>query len=268
MRVYISADMEGVAGVNHRDETLEDKDEYKRFQEQMTREVVAACEGALAAGATDLLVKDAHNTGRNLLLGQLPESARVLRGWSGSPLMMVQGLEKDFAAVLMIGYHARANSAGNPLAHTMSSETVSWLSINGADASEFLLHAHAAAEFGVPVAFVSGDRGLCDEVAAVNPAIETVAVGEGVGDATIALHPDLVARHIREGVERVLRSDLEACHIPIPKRYDVELRFVKHQQAYKASHYPRVEQVDAHTIRFSAERFHHVLTMLMFTLGF
>ncbi|MBW1880227.1 MAG: M55 family metallopeptidase, partial [Deltaproteobacteria bacterium] len=260
--------IEGVAGITHFDETLKDKDDYKWFQGQMTREVVAACEGALLAGATEILIKDAYDTGRNLHLEQLPEMAKVLRGWGGSPLFMVQGLEKDFAAVLMVGYHSGAGGAGNPLAHTMSSQSISWMSVNGTNASEFLLHAHAAAELGVPVAFVSGDEGLCEEVGAVNPAIQTVAVSEGVGDSTISIHPDVAVRRIREGVERVLGGDLAACQLAVPERYEVELRFVKHTQAYKASHYPRVEQIDAHTIRFAADRFHHVLTMMMFTLGF
>ena len=85
MKVYISADIEGVAGITHWDETAKSKSEYQEFREQMTQEVIAACQGAFHAGATEVLINDAHHTGRNILISQLPEKARLIRGWSFHP---------------------------------------------------------------------------------------------------------------------------------------------------------------------------------------
>ena len=90
MKIYISADIEGVTGVTHWDETDLTKGEYNQFREQMTAEVVAACEGALEAGATEIWVKDAHDSARNIIAAKLPQAAKLIRGWSGHPFIMVQ----------------------------------------------------------------------------------------------------------------------------------------------------------------------------------
>ena len=121
MNVYISADIEGITGITHWDETEKtNPDDYIQYQDQMTKEVAAACEGALNAGATEILVKDAHDSGRNILADRLPEDVKLIRGWSGHPLCMVQELDESFDAAVFIGYHSRAGSDANPLAHSMS----------------------------------------------------------------------------------------------------------------------------------------------------
>ena len=119
MKVYISVDIEGVAGITHWDEATIGKPGYETFREQMTAEAAAACEGALAAGATGLLVKDAHSSGRNILPACLPESVQLIRSWSGDPLCMVEELDESFDAVAMVGYHSGAGFGGNPLAHVL-----------------------------------------------------------------------------------------------------------------------------------------------------
>src|SRR5258705_2267272 len=111
LKVYISADIEGVAGITDWEEARKAQPAYPEFREEMTSEVVADCEGAIAAGATDILIKDAHATGRNIIAARLPDCARLIRGWSGHPLCMVQELDDSFAAVLLLGYHSKAGSA-------------------------------------------------------------------------------------------------------------------------------------------------------------
>ncbi|MBN36183.1 MAG: hypothetical protein CMM46_15680 [Rhodospirillaceae bacterium] len=106
MKVYISVDIEGVAGITHWDEATIGQPGYETFRAQMTDGSAATCEGALAAGATDLLVKDAHSSGRNILPERLPEEARIIRAWSGNPLSMVEGVDEGFAAIAMVGYHS------------------------------------------------------------------------------------------------------------------------------------------------------------------
>ncbi|MBC8401034.1 MAG: M55 family metallopeptidase, partial [Candidatus Marinimicrobia bacterium] len=98
MKIYISADMEGICGSTNWDEANKDKGDYREFQQQMTAEVVAACEGALAVGADEIMIKDAHATGRNIIAAELPPKTQLIRGWSGHPYSMVQELDESFAA--------------------------------------------------------------------------------------------------------------------------------------------------------------------------
>src|SRR5512133_1123253 len=110
MKVYISADIEGITGTTVWDETEKKHPDYAEFQQQMTAEVSAACESCIQAGAEEVWVKDAHDSARNILAAQLPPQTRLLRGWSGHPYLMMEGLDSSFQAALMIGYHSRAGS--------------------------------------------------------------------------------------------------------------------------------------------------------------
>ena len=112
MKVFISADMEGSAGITCWPETERDKPDYPEFQELMTAEVVAACEGALQAGATEIVIKDAHHTGRNLLVDRLPPQVRIIRDWAGHPHSMMFGIDGDCAAAIYTGYHDAAGTEG------------------------------------------------------------------------------------------------------------------------------------------------------------
>ena len=159
-KIFLSADIEGTAGIVHWDETETGKPLYDRFARQMTREVAAACQGAMAAGAGEILVKDAHDTGRNLDPEQLPPCARIFRGWGRDPYSMMGGLDRDFDGVVFTGYHSAADTDGNPLAHTMNLG-IDRLTINGETAPELLINSLTAAYMGVPVRFVSGDEALC-----------------------------------------------------------------------------------------------------------
>jgi D-amino peptidase len=264
MKVYISADIEGVTGVTHWDETNLEKAESQAAREQMTAETAAACQGALEAGATEIWVKDAHDTGRNIIAERLPVEARLIRGWSEHPFTMWQELDGSFDALALVGYHAGAAFAGNPLAHTMSGN-ITRLTINERQASEFLLAAYTAALVKVPLIFVSGDLGLCHEVTEFHPNITTVAVKEGVGDSTINLHPEVAARRIREGMAQALRNPA-ACQIPLPDHFNVEVRYRNHQRAYQYGFFPGARQEDAVTVSFEHEDYFEVLRFLLFAL--
>jgi D-amino peptidase len=263
LKIYISADIEGVTGVTHWDETDLHKEDSKVFREQMTAEVVAACEGALQAGATEIWIKDAHDTGRNLIASKLPKEASLIRGWTGHPLMMVQELDDSFAAVMMIGYHSRAGAGTSPLAHTMTGK-LACISVNGRYASEFLIHAYAAASLRIPVAFVSGDKGLCDEVAQLNSHITTVAVKEGIGEATVNIHPELATSRIREGVAQALRGPVADCQIPLPAHFVIEINYRDHYQAHLYGFYPGATQKDATTVQFESDSYFEIMRFLLF----
>jgi D-amino peptidase len=229
----------------------------------MTDEVVAACEGALNAGATEIFVKDAHGTGRNIITSRLPEEAKIIRGWSGHPFSMVQELDETFYATLFIGYHSRAGSDANPLAHSFSTH-IDYINMNGIFASEFLLHTYAAALVDVPVVFVSGDEGLCWDVSALNERIQTLSVNSGVGNSTISMHPKLAIKKIREGVETALRGNVVLCKISLPERFTVEIRYKDHSKACQASHYPGATRARSHSITFETTDYFEILRMLLF----
>jgi D-amino peptidase len=263
MKIYISADIEGITGVTNWDETDLDKAGSEEARKQMTAEVAAACRGAIQGGADEVWVKDAHWTGRNIIAASLPQETRLIRGWSGHPFMMVEELDESFAALVLIGYHSRAGSGASPLAHTMSG-SLTYIKINDSYASEFLVNAYTAAMLKVPLAFVSGDRGLCEEIAQFHPHIQTVAVKWGTGDGTNSLHPEEAVEQIRSGVTRALESDLALCQVPLPGHFRLEVRYRQHASAYSASFYPEAQKLDDHTILYENDSFFEILRYMHF----
>ncbi len=266
MKVYISADIEGITGVTSWSETDKDSSHYPIFVRQMEKEVVAACKGALNAGAKEIWVKDAHDSGRNIDPGVLPMETKLIRGWSGHPFLMIQELDDSFDALIFIGYHSCGGSSDNPLSHAMNSKVLNYIKINGMDASEFLIHAYAAATKGVPVVFVSGDKGLCDEINGVNGNISTLTVKEGVGNSTISMHNDLAVKLTEEKVEEILKSDLKLCKIEVPDSFEVEISYSNHIKAYKASFYPGMEQINDTKVIFKTKDYFEVLRMMAFVI--
>lgn len=266
MKVYISADIEGITGTTHWDETdRKKKSDFDEFRDQMTAEVRAACEGALAAGAREIWVKDAHSTGRNIIASKLPKEVRLVRGWSGHPFSMVQELDETFHAMALIGYHSRAGSDASPLAHTMNGGVVH-VRINDRYASEMLLHTYAAAMVNVPLVFVSGDAGLCQEAEELNPNIITVAVKQGVGNSTISIHPQLAAEQIRTGLQKAIVGDVSRCRVQLPDRFSVEIRYKDHAKAYRSAYFPGASLKDPFTVQFEADDYFEVLRLFLFTL--
>lgn len=264
MKFYISADIEGVAGITSPDEANPDHKDVKYFQEQMTLEVKAACEGALAAGAKEILVKDAHWTGRNIDPRALPECAKILRGWTGHPFSMMAELDDTFKAAAYVGYHARANAAGNPLAHTMSGRVVQEMRINDVAASEFLLNTYTATMVGVPVTFLSGDEALCAEVKAYNESIRTVATMKGIGQGTVSIHPNVAINRIREGVRESLDRDLSKVMRPLPSAFKLEIDYKFPREAYGRSFFPGAKLVGEYTVRFEGKDWMDCLRAIYF----
>jgi len=266
MKIYISADIEGVTGITHWDETEKSKSDYQKFAKQMTDEVKAACEGAIKAGVKEIWIKDAHDTGRNINAAELPQNIKLVRGWSEHPYLMVQELDESFDALLMIGYHSFGSSSSNPLSHTLSSSTLNYIKLNGEYASEFLIHGYAAATMGVPVVFISGDEGICTEANKVNKNIKTVAVNKGVGNSVISIHPQLAVEKIREGVESILKGDIDKYKIELPEHFKVKLSYKKHTRAFKASFYPGMKQISSTSLLFETDNYFEVLRMLLFAI--
>ena len=265
MRIYISADIEGVAGVVHSDETNISSQHAKPFTEQMTKEVAGACEGATLAGAEEIWINDAHWTGRNIDAGALPTNTRLIRGWSEHPYFMMQELDGSFDAVGFIGYHSPATARTNPLAHTIS-DAVSSIKINGSVASEFLINTYTSALAGVPVVFVSGDEGLCLHAREVHPSVSVIDVKRGIGDSAVSIHPEKAVERIRDTVQEALGKDLNGYRVDLPAHFRVEVSFVKHSRAYRASFFPGMKQTTDQELVYESADWFEVLRMFLFVL--
>lgn len=265
MKVFISADMEGTTPTIRWDECEYGKGYYTTFAEQMTREVVAACEGAINAGADEIVIKDAHETGANIDITKLPECAKLIRGWSGHPYSMVFGIDSSFDAAMFIGYHSAAGREGNPLSHTMSGKAL-YIKINGEYASEFMLFSYAAALEGVPTVFLSGDKMLCEDGKKLHPGLYTVAVKEGFGASAVCLSTANSLKLIRENVEKALKQDLSKAKITLPRHFTVEICFKEHANANKASYYPGMKKLNGNTVLFETDNYFEVLRMIGFVL--
>jgi len=265
MKVYISADIEGVAGITNWEEARKEHPTYPEFREEMTAEVVAACEGAIAAGASEILIKDAHGSGRNIIAARLPDCARLIRGWSGHPLCMVQELDESFDALMFLGYHSKAGSDGNPLAHTLSLK-ISRLAINGETASELFMHSLAAAMFKVPIVFASGDKGICADAKALIPGITTVPVSEGIGPSTVSIAPRRAQKLIQEGARAALGGDLAACRLALPEKFTLEITYDNPVEAYRVSWYPGMTKTGPQTVRFENSSYFEILRAIRFAI--
>ena len=155
MKILISTDIEGVAGVTHAEQTRSGNPEYERARVWMTEEANSAIRGAFAGGATEVLVNDSHGGFRNLLLDRLDARAQTI---TGKPryLGMMAGVEQDCDAVYLVGYHARSQTAG-VLAHTINSFAFRTVRVNGTELGEAGLYGALAGDLGVPVGLFSGD---------------------------------------------------------------------------------------------------------------
>lgn len=265
MKVFISADIEGVTGTTIWDECTKEEAEYSRFADQMTKEVIAACEGVIAAGADEIVVKDSHGSGTNIDITQLPEKVQLIKSWSGHPYSMVEGIDSSFDAIMFIGYHSAAGMAGSPLSHTMSTAPL-YVKINGNYASEFLIFSYAAALEGIPSVFLSGDKMLCEYSKLIYPNLVTVAVKEGKGSLTKNLSTKKSIKLIRQGAERALNQDLKKVKIILPDRFEVEMCFKEHKFADKMSYYPGMKKLSDNILRFDSCDYFEVLRMFKFVI--
>ncbi|GFN34298.1 M55 family metallopeptidase [Tepidimicrobium xylanilyticum] len=265
MKIYISADIEGVTGVTHWNETEKSEADYKEFAHQMTLEVKAACEGAINAGADEIWVKDAHDSARNIDHNLLPKSTKLIRGWSGHMFSMVQELDETFDALVFIGYHSAGGTNDNPLSHTMNTN-IDYMKLNREYLSEFLIHSYIASYLKVPVVFLSGDLGLCNEVKKINENIVTVAVKEGRGNSTISIHPQLALELIRDGVETSLKRDLSLYKIELPEEFNLEIKYRQHADALKALNYKGVEAIDSMRVSFKSKDLMEIVRAIRFLI--
>src|SRR6266704_1577192 len=243
MRVYVSVDMEGIAGVVHDSQTDPTNPafaaEYGRFRRLMTAEANAAVEGALAAGATRVVVNDSHWFMRNLVAEELHQAAELLSG-DPKPHSMVEGIAGGFDAALFIGYHARAGTRHAILDHTYADRI-----------HEVRLNAAFAGIHGVPVALVSGDAALAAEAKdLLGDDVATVVVKQAVSrHAAQSVAPAVACRMIREGVTAALKRKHTPFVLAVP--VTVEVDFAQTIHADMAELCPGAVRSGGRTVAFA-----------------
>ena len=226
MDVYLSVDMEGIAGVVHVDQTRRSGHDYERARRWMTAEASAAVAGAFDGGATSVLVNDSHGDMRNFILEELDPRAELISG-SLKPLSMVQGVASAFGCALFVGYHAGAGSRAGILDHTYYGRVVARCRVGGRDWNETALNAAVCGELGVPVALVTGDQTVCAQAREHLGDVETVTVKDAITRyAARAVHPErarvLVRTAATKAVKRALAGDFRPFRPPPPHTLEID----------------------------------------------
>ncbi|AUL46725.1 D-aminopeptidase [Bordetella trematum] len=252
MKVLISTDIEGVAGVFHAEQVRAGNGEYERARAWMTGEANAAVQGAFAGGATEVLVNDSHGGFRNLLPDQIDERARLVLG-KPRYLGMMGGLEEGCDAVMMVGYHSRAQGRGI-LAHTINSFAFARVTINGRELGEAGLYGALAGELGVPVILASGDDVFIEETRPLFPQAQwvqtKVAHGQGSG---VTLSPAAARRAIAQAAEQAVRNAGQAVPLRIGGPIECRLQTQSPALADLFCMWPSLERVDGVTLRFEVQ---------------
>lgn len=265
MKLFVSADIEGCAGLAIPAEAHKQEAVYQAFAREMTSEVLAACEAARDAGAAELVVKDGHGDASNIDPLQMPDYVRLIRGKSGHPYNMMWGIDETFDGVLYVGYHAPAGNQEFSISHTSTGNSL-YICLNGEYMSEFMLNTYTAASLGVPVLFLSGDEAICRLAKTLVPAMETAVTKRGTGGATVCEPQGVVLERIRAGVRQALAGDIAACRVRLPEEFVYEVTFKDWKKAYQMSFYPGMERVDTFTSRLVTRRWMDVVTAHSFVV--
>jgi D-amino peptidase len=248
-KIFISVDMEGISGVVQPAQLGPEGFEYQRAREWMTGEVNAAIAGIRASGPAEIVVCDSHGNGQSVLIDQLPDDVRIVRGFP-RPMEMMQGIDESFSAAVFIGYHASEWTANAVRGHTISSARLLGVKLNGNEVSEGMYNAALAGQFGVPVAFVSGDRLAVTQLQQVAPSAEGVIVKEPYGyHSALTVTPARGQAMIREGLTRAMAKlgSLAAYRLNGP--INLEVGFKLTLDAERAAFVPGLTRSDAHSVK-------------------
>ncbi len=263
MKVFISADMEGTAGVTDWDQVMPDRHDYQRFRRLMTEEVNAAILGALEAGAKEIVVNDSHNTMRNILIEELHPQAQLVSG-SPKPHSMMQGIDASFDVVFFTGYHGAAGTQNAILDHTYSSATVRKLKLGNLVVGEAGLNAALAGYFKVPVALVTGDSTAVAQAKKLLPHVEGVAVKEPIGRvAARSYQPVEARRRIKEGASRALKRARDLKPLTLPRPVALEIEWMHTAMADRCMLIPGVTRVGPRAIGYRARDVEQAFTLAM-----
>jgi D-amino peptidase len=267
--VFISIDMEGIAGITTLRQTYRGTDDYTWARELMTEEANAAITGAFEAGIDRVVVSDSHGDMGNLLPHRLDQRAELVQGTPKVPFSMMTGIEGGFLCALFLGYHAGAGTLGAILDHTYTGFFVD-VRVNGESWSEAQLNAALAGTFGVPVALVVGDRACCDQASARLPGVRTLSVKEGFGaNSGRSQSPELARTLIRAATQEAIRQAGDLPPFQPAPPYTLEVDMLNTRIADVASLQLRTERPAPRTLRLETDDIRELYQVLVswMTLG-
>jgi len=268
MKIYISVDMEGAAGVVTGDQLGASGFEYQRARDWLTREVLAAVNAAKEAGAAEVVVADSHGNAENLLIDMFPNDVRIVRGFPRR-LEMMAGIDNSFDAVFLIGYHASTNNLRGTRAHTFSSAHLTRVSLNGVVVTEGAFNAAIAGHFGVPVAMISGDDAAVAEIQSVIGTVEAAVTKKTLGyhsaeTLTPAASCDLIGKKAKAALGRLKDFKPYAIKAPVT----IEIGFKNYRPVEVLSLLRGVERIDSHAIRYQAKDILEASDFVNFVTGY
>jgi len=269
LKVLISVDMEGIAGVVSMDQLAPGSFEYERFRRFMTLEAVAAVEGAKLGGATEIVVTDAHGNEQNLLVEQFPPDVRIVRG-SPRALGMMGGLDSTYDAAMFVGYHASTHNTAGVRAHTFSSARFTRVTVNGTPVTEGAWNAAIAGQFNIPVVFVSGDNAAVAEIRSAIGDLEAVETKRTLGfHSAETMTPEAAQKLIREKAAAGLKELAQRKPYRVTTPVAVTISFKSITPVEAASYLRQVfTRIDSHTLRFGAKDMTEASEILQFLMTY
>jgi D-amino peptidase len=253
MKVYLSSDIEGTAGIVDWQQVRAPGPEYELGRQLLTDEVNAAIDGAIAEGATHVLVNDAHGAMHNMHPGALRHQASYLSG-RHKPLYMMEGLDGTFDAVFMVAYHGAISAEHAVLSHTYNPWAIWEVRLNGVAVGESALNALVALHHRVPVVLITGDEATAEEARPFLPGIEAVVVKRSITRFSAeSIHPSRACRLIRAGAVRALRGLATASAPAIELPATLEITFLTADMAEMATAIRGVERADVRTVSATDE---------------
>lgn len=263
MKVYISIDMEGISSIVHPDEVAFGQSRYEWGRTQMTADCNAAIEGVIAAGATTVVVNEAHGQMRNLRTEELHPAAVLIRGYTTAQCM-VEGLDSSFDAALFVGYHGKAGANG-VLSHSFMGKDIYAVKVNGKVVGELEIAALIAGAHDVPVVMVTGDDVVCrDAQELLGQEVVTVPVKRSLDRfAAECLHPTVAREAIRAGAARSLAVRDRVARVPLASRYEVVLDLLAPTQAWICGCMPGVERTGDRQVTYVAQDARQIFPFLM-----
>jgi D-amino peptidase len=252
MKLYISSDMEGVAGVTawQQVDARTPHPEYPLYRRYYTQEVAAAARGAKRAGAREITINDSHGPMRNLLFDELPDDVRVIFG-NRKPYSMVQDCDGSYAGAFFIGYHGGIGDADAVLCHTYTPSVIYETRINGMVCSEATINAALLGHYGVPLLYVTGDRTTVEGVQRHMPWVEGTVVKESIGMFSAnSISPASAQRLIEDGAAAALSARTKARPFTFEPPIALDVTFSKVEQADYVSLIPGFERTGPRSTRF------------------
>ncbi|NBG87128.1 M55 family metallopeptidase [Isachenkonia alkalipeptolytica] len=252
MKIYISADIEGIWGVVSKKQLGGESSDYQRTRKLMTEEVNLLCTYLWENGAREILVNDSHGPMDNILIEDLDPKVGLISGYPKAHSMM-EGLDDSFDGAILIGYHPKAGTKKGIFDHTYSGRVVATIKIDHQEMGEVGLNARLAGHYGVPVILVSGDERVCQDVKEEIGEIETVAVKTALSRYCAKNLPyETVKENYKISVKKAMASIGFIKPLPVATGPVIEIEFQQSVMAELVENIPGIIKIDERTVNYQA----------------